>query len=193
MALVCEYPQVAISEESGIKKIIIATENGNKEYAIPFAAMFKVKEGDVVEPGTILTVGSINPHDILKTKGVKGVQEYLCEEVSRSTATRRRDKRQAHRDNRAPDAQESQGGRRGRHRCCRELVDINKFEEENEKVIVNGGSPPRQRGCYSASPRLRLPPTASSLRHPSRRPRDAHRGRHQEQGRPINPSRKTSS
>ncbi|NLK17840.1 MAG: DNA-directed RNA polymerase subunit beta' [Clostridiales bacterium] len=144
MALVCEYSgKVAISEESGIKKIIIATENGNKEYAIPFAARLKVKEGDVVEPGTILTVGSINPHDILKTKGVKGVQEYLVREVQsvyRNQGVEINDKhieiivRQMLKKVKVEDVGDTD-------MLPGELADINKFEEENEKVIVNGGRP----------------------------------------------------
>ena len=46
-------------------------------YNIVYGARLKVRDGDVVEAGDELTDGSVNPHDILKIKGVKGVQDYL--------------------------------------------------------------------------------------------------------------------
>lgn len=80
-----------ISENSGQVKLIdnkkridisVKSEDGEeKVYAIPYGAKLKVKEGDWIEVGDVLTEGSINPHDILKVKGVQGVQDYIMREV----------------------------------------------------------------------------------------------------------------
>ena len=79
-----------ISEVLGkVKKIneakqTIIVENNEKvevAYTYSYGAKLKVAEGDLVEPGTMLTEGSLNPQDILKTKGVKGVQDYMMREV----------------------------------------------------------------------------------------------------------------
>ncbi|MDR1001883.1 MAG: DNA-directed RNA polymerase subunit beta' [Oscillospiraceae bacterium] len=52
-----------------------------RSYLVPFGTRKRVQDGDMVEPGDLLTDGSVNPHDILAIKGVKAVQEYLIEEV----------------------------------------------------------------------------------------------------------------
>jgi DNA-directed RNA polymerase subunit beta' len=144
MAVVCEYSGIAgIVEEEGTKKVIIKTDNEEKEYVIPFGARLKVKDGDSVEPGTILTEGSVNPHDILKIKGVKGVQQYLCQEVQsvyRNQGVEINDKhieiiiRQMLKKVRVEDVGDTD-------MLPGELMDIMKFEEENERVLQNGGRP----------------------------------------------------
>ncbi len=64
--------------------IIVTTETGEeKVYTIPFGAMLKVKTGQVIEAGDMLTEGSINPHDILRVKGLGGVYQYITKEVQR--------------------------------------------------------------------------------------------------------------
>ena len=65
------------------KIVITSSDNFDVEYSTPYGAKMRVAVGDTVEPGGQLTEGSINPHDILKTKGVKGVQDYLMKEVHR--------------------------------------------------------------------------------------------------------------
>lgn len=80
-----------ISENAGVVKLIdnkkridisVTSEDGTeKVYAIPFGSRIKVKEGDHIEAGDVLTEGSVNPHDILKIKGVQGVQDYIMREV----------------------------------------------------------------------------------------------------------------
>lgn len=80
-----------ISENTGTVKLIenkkridiaVTSEDGEeKVYAIPFGARIVVKEDDLIEAGDMLTEGSINPHDILRIKGVQGVQEYIMREV----------------------------------------------------------------------------------------------------------------
>ncbi len=82
-AIVCEHSgTVAIEEKDKLIHVIVNTDEGEaKDYTIPFGTGVIVKEGDKVEPGTILTNGSVYPQDILKTKGVKGVQDYILREI----------------------------------------------------------------------------------------------------------------
>ena len=68
------------------KREIIVTDNetGNsKTYLIPYGSRIKVTDGQVLEAGDVLTEGSINPHDLLKVKGVRAVQDYMLREVQR--------------------------------------------------------------------------------------------------------------
>ena len=68
------------------KREIIVTdqETGNsKTYLIPYGSRIKVADGQVLEAGDVLTEGSINPHDLLKVKGVRAVQDYMIREVQR--------------------------------------------------------------------------------------------------------------
>ncbi len=82
-AIVCEHSGVvAIEEKDKIIHIIVNTDEGEvKDYTIPFGTGVIVKTGDRVEPGTILTNGAVYPQDILKTKGIKGVQDYILREI----------------------------------------------------------------------------------------------------------------
>lgn len=144
VAIVCEYSGVAeISEEDSQKKITVKTGSEDKEYVIPFGARIKIKSGTTVEPGTVLTEGSVNPHDILKTKGVKGVQDYLCREVQavyRNQGVEINDKhieiivRQMLKKVRVEDVGDTEI-------LPGELMDIMRFEEENEKTLEMGGRP----------------------------------------------------
>jgi DNA-directed RNA polymerase subunit beta' len=64
--------------------VITDPSNGNsKAYLIPYGSRLKVQEGQVLEAGDELTEGSVNPHDILKIKGVRAVQDYMIREVQR--------------------------------------------------------------------------------------------------------------
>ena len=81
-AIVCVHSgKVEIEEKDKIIHVIVKTEEGDKDYVIPFGTSVTVREGDMVEPGTILTNGSVYPQDILKTKGIKGVQDYILREI----------------------------------------------------------------------------------------------------------------
>ncbi|NMA91608.1 MAG: hypothetical protein GX973_00595, partial [Firmicutes bacterium] len=83
--------QSLISEISGIIEIyetrykreirVVSEHEGVRLYPIPYGARIKVKEGQKVSAGDELTEGSINPHELLKVKGVRGVQLYLLQEV----------------------------------------------------------------------------------------------------------------
>ncbi|NNF08570.1 MAG: DNA-directed RNA polymerase subunit beta' [Candidatus Eisenbacteria bacterium] len=66
----------------GMRKLIVTNENEDtKEYLIPQGKHLHVQEGSEVTAGDRLTDGPINPHDILRIKGIKEVQEYLVEEI----------------------------------------------------------------------------------------------------------------
>jgi DNA-directed RNA polymerase subunit beta' len=54
-----------------------------KAYLIPYGSRIKVQDGDILEAGDELTEGSVNPHDILKIKGIRAVQDYMIQEVQR--------------------------------------------------------------------------------------------------------------
>ncbi len=54
-----------------------------KTYLIPYGSRIKVQDGQVLEAGDELTEGSVNPHDILRIKGVRAVQDYMIQEVQR--------------------------------------------------------------------------------------------------------------
>ncbi len=59
-------------------------ENGDsKTYLIPYGSRIKIRDGQVLEAGDELTEGSVNPHDILRIKGVRAVQDYMIREVQR--------------------------------------------------------------------------------------------------------------
>ncbi|MDD5602682.1 MAG: DNA-directed RNA polymerase subunit beta' [Eubacteriales bacterium] len=75
---------VTISETKKKREMIVADGSGEScTYVIPYGSKIKRLDGDIVEAGDELTEGSINPHDILKIKGIKGVQSYLLSEVQK--------------------------------------------------------------------------------------------------------------
>lgn len=64
--------------------IIVRADDGEeKTYAIPYGSRLRVKTGNYIEKGQVLTEGSINPHDILEVLGVQGVQDYIIKEVQK--------------------------------------------------------------------------------------------------------------
>lgn len=73
---------VSFRENKKRMDIVVTGEDGEETvYQIPFGSRFKVKEGQKIEAGDMLTEGSVNPHDILRVKGVQGVQDYIMREV----------------------------------------------------------------------------------------------------------------
>ena len=75
---------VSLEEDAKQKRIVKITDEETKEshnYNIPYSAPLLVETGDYVEAGDLLTDGSVNPHDIMKVKGVEGVQKYIISEV----------------------------------------------------------------------------------------------------------------
>ncbi|GLB30923.1 DNA-directed RNA polymerase subunit beta' [Lacrimispora amygdalina] len=86
LAIIAEFSGVVAIKDTKKKREIIITENetGNsKTYLIPYGSRIKVQDGQTLEAGDELTEGSVNPHDILKIKGVRAVQDYMIQEVQR--------------------------------------------------------------------------------------------------------------
>ena len=86
LAIITEFGGVATIKDTKKKREIIVTNNEtgeSKTYLIPYGSRIKVMDGAVLEAGDELTEGSVNPHDILKIKGVRAVQDYMLREVQR--------------------------------------------------------------------------------------------------------------
>ena len=86
LAIITEIPGVVEFRDTKKKREIIVTnpEDGNsKTYLIPYSSHIVVSDGQRLEAGDELTSGSLNPHDVLKIKGVRAVQDYMLREVQR--------------------------------------------------------------------------------------------------------------
>ena len=85
LAVIAEIDgRVEIDETGKRKEIIVVPNEGEKQvYSIAYNSRLRVKEGQMVKAGDPLTQGSINPHDIVRVKGIDGVQEYIVKEVQR--------------------------------------------------------------------------------------------------------------
>ena len=86
LAIITEFGGVATIKDTKKKREVIVTnqETGEtKAYLIPYGSRIKIMDGVTLEAGDELTEGSINPHDILKIKGVRAVQDYMLREVQR--------------------------------------------------------------------------------------------------------------
>lgn len=85
LAIISEIAgSVKIVDQRKKKDVIVMAEDGDtRTYTIPYGSRLRVTEGEVIEAGDEITEGSVNPHDILKIKGVLGVQQYLLMEVQR--------------------------------------------------------------------------------------------------------------
>ena len=86
LAIITEIKgEVAIKDTKKKREIVVTDrETGDsKTYLIPYGSRIKVTEGQILEAGDELTEGSVNPHDILKIKGVRAVQDYMIREVQR--------------------------------------------------------------------------------------------------------------
>ena len=143
-AMLCEVAgKVSVKEEAKRFIITIATSEGDVEYEVRKPAFLKVKTGDNVEPGCRLTDGSINPNDLLRTKGVKGLQDYLLKEVVsiyRGQDVKINDKhieviiKQMISKLKIENAGDT-------NLLPGQIVDLATYEEENEKVFMEGGEP----------------------------------------------------
>ena len=146
-ATICEVEGVvSIDDSEGAKRIKIcdeATGEVKKEYLLAFNAEIKVKEGEKVAPGVLLNAGSVYPQDILRVQGVKGVQDYILEQVQsvyRSQGVEINDKhveiivRQMLKKVRVENAGDT-------NLLPGELVDMVTFQDESAKAMANGGKP----------------------------------------------------
>jgi len=137
--------QVKILENKGRREVEITNRETGEvtTYHIPFGSRMKMVDGQKVEAGDELTEGSVNPHDIIKIKGVRGVQSYLLREVQRVYRLQGVDINDKHievivrqmlRKVKIEDPGETQllpGG----------LIDVFDFEEENAGAIAYGIEP----------------------------------------------------
>ncbi len=150
-ATLCEVSgKVKIDDSDNLKHVIVVdpvTGEVKKDYALPFNAELKVKAGDIVTPGTVLNTGSIYPQDILRVQGVKGVQDYILEQIQsvyRSQGVDINDKhveiivRQMLKKVRIENSGSTD-------LLPGETVDMFTVEEENTKAIENGGAPALQK------------------------------------------------
>ncbi len=135
--------KVKIKEDAKTYQITIITGEGDIDYEVRKPAVLKVKNGEMVEPGTQLTAGAINPSDLLVTKGLKGLQQYLLTEVIsvyRSQDVKVNDKhieiiiRQMLKKVKIEDSGDT-------NLLTGDVIDIAKCEEENERVLREGGRP----------------------------------------------------
>ena len=146
LAIITEIKGIATIKDTKKKREIIVTDNedGNsKTYLIPYGSRIKIQDGQVLEAGDELTEGSVNPHDILKIKGVRAVQDYMIQEVQRVyrlQGVEINDKhievivRQMLKKIRIEDNGDTEF-------LPGTLVDVLDFEEENERLIEEGKEP----------------------------------------------------
>ncbi len=86
LAIIAEFGgTVAIKDTKKKREVVISNEETGetKAYLIPYGSRIKVMDGQVLEAGDELTEGSVNPHDLLKIKGIRAVQDYMLREVQR--------------------------------------------------------------------------------------------------------------
>ncbi|MCI6534813.1 MAG: DNA-directed RNA polymerase subunit beta' [Lachnospiraceae bacterium] len=86
LAIITEFAGRATINDTKKKREIIVTNNEtgeSKAYLIPYGSRIKIQDGVELEAGDELTEGSVNPHDILKIKGLRAVQDYMIQEVQR--------------------------------------------------------------------------------------------------------------
>ena len=86
LAIIAEFGGVATIKDMKKKREVVITndETGeSKAYLIPYGSRIKIMDGAVLEAGDELTEGSVNPHDLLKIKGIRAVQDYMLREVQR--------------------------------------------------------------------------------------------------------------
>ncbi len=140
--------RVAVQSESNRQRVTVVPEKGpEKTYTIPFGARLKVQEGEELNAGDEITEGSINPHDLLKVKGVRGVQLYILQEVQKVYRMQGVDISDKHievvirqmlkkiRVEEAGDTDMLPGG----------YVDYFEFEKANEEIKAEGGEPAKAR------------------------------------------------
>ncbi len=147
-AIVCEHSGVVeIEEKDKIIHVIVKPDDGSKseDYTIPFGTGVIVKTGDRVEPGSVLTNGSVYPQDILKTKGIKGVQDYILKEIQSVYRSQGVDINDKHveiivRQMLKKVQVENPGGA---DILPGEKLDVHRFEEETINALENGLEPPQ--------------------------------------------------
>jgi len=146
LAIITEFGGVATINDTKKKREVIVTNNETgetKAYLIPYGSRLKIQDGAVLEAGDELTEGSVNPHDILKIKGLRAVQDYMIQEVQRVYRLQGVDINDKHievivrqmlkkvRVEENGDSEFLPGT----------MVDILDFEEANERLVAEGKEP----------------------------------------------------
>ena len=146
LAIIAEFGGVATIKDTKKKREVIITNDQlgeSKAYLIPYGSRIKIMDGDILEAGDELTEGSVNPHDLLKIKGIRAVQDYMLREVQRVYRLQGVDIADKHievivrqmlkkvRIENNGDADFLPGT----------LVDVLDYEETNERLIAEGKEP----------------------------------------------------
>ncbi len=146
LAIIAEFGGVVTIKDTKKKREVIITNNEtmeSKAYLIPYGSRIKVQDNDVLEAGDELTEGSVNPHDILKIKGVRAVQDYMIQEVQRVYRLQGVEINDKHievivRQMLKKIRIETNGDT---NFLPGTLVDILEYEDENERLIAQGLEP----------------------------------------------------
>ncbi len=86
LAIIAKFGgRVTIKDTKKKREVVVTNDESGeaKAYLIPYGSRIKVQDNQVIDAGDELTEGSVNPHDILKIKGVRAVQDYMIQEVQR--------------------------------------------------------------------------------------------------------------
>ena len=146
LAIIAEFGgKVSLRDNKKKREVVITNDETaeSKAYLIPYGSRIKVMDGDVLEAGDELTEGSVNPHDILKIKGVRAVQDYMLREVQRVYRLQGVDINDKHieiivrqmlKKIRIEDNGDSTY-------LPGTLVDILDFEDTNERLVAEGKNP----------------------------------------------------
>ena len=145
LAIVSEVSGTVRVEETKKKKNVFVVKDSGEEvtYDIPFGSRLNVASGDHIEAGDEITEGSVNPHDVLRIKGINGARNYLLSEVQkvyRLQGVDINDKhleiviRQMTRKVKIEDSGDTP-------LLPGTLIDMFKFEEENNKALEKGREP----------------------------------------------------
>ena len=156
--------EMAAQNKEGGKyyEVIVKNADGDGKYIIPFGVVLKVKNGDMVEAGSVLTEGSIYPNDFLRTRGVNEVQNYLLNEVLATYSSQGVELNTKHveiiirqmlKNVKVEDSGDTD-------MLVGDIVDHFQFEAENDKIVQEGGRP-------ATAKRLVQGITKASLSNPS--------------------------
>ena len=146
LAIIAEFGgKVEIRDTKKKREVVVTNDEdgSSKAYLIPYGSRIKVLDGDIIEAGDELTEGSVNPHDLLKIKGIEAVQNYMIREVQKVYRLQGVDIADKHievivrqmmkkiRIEEAGDTPYLPGT----------LVDVLEFDDINEKLVAEGKTP----------------------------------------------------
>ena len=143
-------------------EVFVRNADGDGHYIIPYGIVLRVKNGEMVEAGTVLTEGSIYPNDLLRTRGVKDVQNYLLSEVLSTYSSQGVELNTKHVEiiikQMLRNVRVEESG--STNLLIGDIVDHYAYEQENERVLMEGGIP-------ATAKRLVQGITKASLSNPS--------------------------